>query len=246
MPANSQSLISFPDDQALSAAAARDWLTLLQKSSGLHTVALSGGRIAKTFCAAIAELAKTSGANLTNVHFFWADERCVGPADPESNFRLAWENLLEPLGIAQNQIHRLKGEIPPSVAVTEARQEIRRVVPLDRAGVPILDVIFLGLGEDGHIASLMPNAAPAVLESREPYVHVSDSPKPPPDRLSMTYPVLMAAANVWALVAGAGKEEALRNSLKPNGTTPFARVLSSRAQTRIYTDLNETASVRSK
>jgi 6-phosphogluconolactonase len=85
-----------------------------------------------------------------------------------------------------------------------------------------------------------------VLESREPYVHVSNSPKPPPDRLTMTYPVLAAAENVWALVAGAGKAEALRDSLRPDGTTPFARVLRSRRQTFIYTDLNEFATVRSK
>ena len=234
------------NDQALCAAAARDWLTLVQKSSGLHTAALSGGRIAKTFFAAVADLAKASGATLANVHFFWSDERCVEPTDPESNFRLAWENLLRPLGIAPDKIHRLKGESLPSAAVSEASHDIRRVVPLDGAGVPVLEMIFLGLGENGHIASLMPEAPPEVLESREPYAHVSHSPKPPPDRLTMTYPVLAAAENVWALVAGAGKEEALRDSLRADGTTPFARVLRSRRQTLIYTDLNEFATVRSK
>ena len=239
-------LRSFPNDQALSAAAARDWLTLLQKSSGPHTAALSGGRVAKTFFTAVADLAKASGATLANVHFFWADERCVEPTDPESNFRLAWENLLRPLGIASDKIHRLKGESLPSAAVAEASDDIRRVVPLDRAGVPVLEMIFLGLGEDGHIASLMPNASLAVQESREPYVHVSDSPKPPPDRLTMTYPVLAAAENVWALVTGAGKAEALRDSLRPDGMTPFARVLRSRPQTSIYTDLNKIAAGRSK
>jgi len=236
----------FGDDQALSAAAARDWLALLRKSSRPHAAALSGGRIAKTFFGAVADLTKASGATLSNVQFFWADERCVEPTDPECNFLLAWENLLRPLGVAPDNIHRLKGERLPAAAVAEANQNIRRVVPLDRAGVPVLDMIFLGLGEDGHTASLMPNAPPAVLESREPYVHVSNSPKPPPDRLTMTYPVLAAAKNVWALVAGAGKEKALRNSLKAEGKTPFARVLRSRRQTLIYTDLNEIAPRRSK
>jgi 6-phosphogluconolactonase len=107
-------------------------------------------------------------------------------------------------------------------------------------------MIFLGMGEDGHIASLMPNAAPEVQASREPFVHVSNSLKPPPERLSMTYPVLAAAKNVWALVTGAGKAGALRDSLLPDGKTPLARVLQSRRQTRIYTDLNETAAGRSK
>jgi 6-phosphogluconolactonase len=236
----------FADDRALSAAAARDWLALLRKSSRPHAVALSGGRIAKTFFTAVADLARASGATLSNVHFFWADERCVEPTDPECNFLLAWECLLRPMGIAPDNMHRLKGERLPAAAVAEGSHDIRRVVHLNRAGVPVLDMIFLGLGEDGHTASLMPNAAAAVLESREPYVHVSNSPKPPPDRLTMTYPVLAAAKNVWALVAGAGKGKALRASLKPDGKTPFARVLRSRRKTFIYTDLNEFAPRRSK
>jgi 6-phosphogluconolactonase len=234
------------DDQALCAAAAQDWLTLLRESSGPQAVAVSGGRIAKTFFAAVAEAAKASGAPLANVHFFWADERCVPPTDAESNFRLAQENLFQPLGIAPEKIHRLKGECSPAVAVAEASQDIRRVVPGDSAGVPVLDMIFLGLGEDGHIASLMPNAPPEVLESREPYAHVSNSPKAPLNRLTMTYPVLAAAKNVWALVAGAGKADALRDSLMPSGKTPLARVLRSRRQTRIYTNLNEKAAGWSK
>ena len=159
---------------------------------------------------------------------------------------MASENLLRPLGIAPDKIHRLKGENLPGAAVAEASQDIRRVVPLDREGVPVLDMIFLGLGEDGHIASLMPNASQEVLECRNPYVHVSNSPKAPPDRLTMTYPVLAAAKNVWALVAGAGKAEALRDSLRLDGSTPFARVLRSRSLTCIYTDLNEFAAGRSK
>jgi 6-phosphogluconolactonase len=235
----------FPDDAALSTAAARDWLKLLQQSSSPYSVAVSGGRIAKTFFIAVAYLAKASGATMGNVDFFWADERCVPPTDSESNYLLAQENLLRPLGIAQDKIHRLKGELPPAAAVAEASQDIRRLVPRDGAGVPVLDLIFLGLGEDGHIASLMPNAPPDVLASREPYVHVGNSTKPPPNRLSMTYPVLAAAKQVWALVAGAGKMDALQDSLTPGGKTPFARVLQSRRQTLIYTDLNKIAAGRS-
>jgi 6-phosphogluconolactonase len=233
----------YPGDQVLCAAAAEDWLKLLRQSSGSFSVALSGGRITKTFFVAFTELARKSGVSLANVHFFWADERCVPPTDPESNFLLAQENLLRPLGIAADKIHRLKGELPPAAAVAEAVNDIRRIVPLDKAGVPVLDLVFLGLGEDGHTASLMPNAPAEAQASREPYVHVPNSTKPPPNRLSMTYPVLAAAKNVWMLAAGAGKEEAFDESLK--GKTPFGRVLESRRHSVIYTDLNETALERS-
>jgi 6-phosphogluconolactonase len=237
---------AFQDDQALAAAAAQDWLTLLQMSDGPYAVALSGGRIARNFFAAVADLAMAAGAPLANVRFFFADERCVEPTDPESNFRLARETLFGPLGISPNKIHRLKGEWLPMAALSEAIHDLKHEVRSNRAGVPVLDMIFLGMGEDGHTASLMPNAPPNVLESQEPYVHVCNSPKPPPDRLSLTFPVLAAAKNVWALVAGAGKAEALRATLAPGGTTPLARVLRSRAKTLIYTDLNEIAAEWSK
>jgi 6-phosphogluconolactonase len=239
-------LKSFPNDGALAAAAAADWLALLRESSGPCTTALSGGRIAKTFFAAVTELALKSGVAMDHVHFFWADERCVPPDHPDSNFLLAQESLLGPLGIAPEKIHRLKGEWPPPAAVAGASDEIRRLAPSGGAGIPVLDLIFLGMGEDGHVASLMPNAPAAVSESREPYVHVANSPKPPPNRLSMTYPVLAAARNVWMLATGADKLAALRESLRLNGKTPFARVLQSRPHTRIYTDLNEIAAEQSK
>jgi 6-phosphogluconolactonase len=225
------------DDLTLARAVAKDWLTLLGKSSGPHIAALSGGGIAKTFFAAVADLAKASGAALGNVEFFWADERCVAPSDSESNFLVAEQNLFRPMRIAPDRIHRIKGELPPLTAVSQANDETRRIARRNDAGVYIFDIIFLGIGPDGHTASLMPNARPEVLESREPYVHVDNSPKPPPNRISMTYPVLAAARQVWTLITGKGKTEALRESLRPDGKTPFARVLQSRAETRIYSDI---------
>jgi 6-phosphogluconolactonase len=230
-------VISFPTGQALALAAAQDWLDWLGKSSGPRLAAFSGGRIAGDFFDAVTALARKSGAPLRDIHFFWVDERCVPPDNPESNFLPANERLLRPLGIAADKIHRLKGELPPAAAVAEANVQIRAMAPASAEKVPILDIVFLGMGEDGHTASLMPNAPAAVLQSREPYVHVANSPKPPPNRLSLTYPMLAAAREVWALVSGAGKEDALRESLRPGGTTPLARVLRERAETRVYTDL---------
>jgi 6-phosphogluconolactonase len=231
---------NFADDAALARAAASDWLALLRNRADPYLAAFSGGRIAGKFFAALAAQAKASGATLANVHFFWADERCVPPNDSESNFRPAQEILFQPLGIAPDKIHRIKGELPPARAAAEANSEIRRLAPQNADTIPVLDLIFLGLGPDGHIASLMPNATPAVLESREPFVHVDNSPKPPPNRVTMTYPMLAAARQVWTLVTGDGKTEALRESLRPDGKTSFARVLQSRAETRIYSDIGPT------
>ena len=118
---------TFADDLTLARAVATDWLALLGKNSGPHLAALSGGGIAKPLFAAVATLAKTSGAFLGNIHFFWADERCVPPEDSLSNFLLANENLFRPARIAPDKIHRLKGELPPQAAVAEANSEIRRI-----------------------------------------------------------------------------------------------------------------------
>jgi 6-phosphogluconolactonase len=227
----------FANGAELAGAAARDWLGLLSKSTAPHRIALSGGRIATAFFRAVTAAAKASRLTLQNADFFWADERCVPPGHPDSNYLLAWQNLLQPLGIAPDKIHRLKGELPPDEAVAAANAAIERIVPKNSAGMPVLDLILLGLGEDGHVASLMPNAPASVLHSQAPYVRVADSPKPPPDRISLSYAAIAAASNVWMLASGPGKQEALRQSLRPGANTPFARVLQSRPHTVIYSDI---------
>ncbi len=114
-------LLSFPSDAALAKAAAADWLQQLRVNSGKagnlpYSVALSGGRIAKTFFTEIVRQAQAqpeTGKNIfPRVHFFWADERCVPPSDPESNYAIARQLLFEPLRIPDAQIHRLRGEGP--------------------------------------------------------------------------------------------------------------------------------------
>lgn len=228
---------SFGDDARLAKAVARDWLEFLKMAPRPHLVALSGGKISTPFFAAIAKGAKGKPGLMKGVHFFWADERCVPPDDEESNFRLAQENIFKPLKIPAAQIHRLKGELPPAKAIAEAIAEIEKVAPENGKGIPVLDIIFLGIGPNGHTASLMPNAKPAVKNSRKPYAYVDNSPKPPPQRLTMTYPVMAAAKNIWMLAAGEGKEKALKDSISPKGKTPFGAVLASRPFTRIYSSI---------
>jgi len=230
-------LKSFSGPEELACAAAKDWLELSSKSPTAHLMALSGGRITKTFFCAVTELAGTSRVSLKNVDFFWADERCVPPDNAESNYLLAKENLFAPLAIAPDKIHRLKGELPPVEAITEANATIQRIAPKNSAGVSVLDLIFLGLGEDGHIASLMPNAPAAVVNSEAAYVRIENSPKPPPNRISLSYATIATAKNVWMLASGDGKEKALRRSLQVAPTTPFGRLLQLRAQTMIYSDI---------
>lgn len=234
-------LISFPDADALARAAANAWVELLASQRGMakpFCVALSGGRIASKFFPAFAEQAKSRPVSMDAVHFFWADERCVPPDDAESSFRVARELLLSPLKISEANIHRIRGEESPQNAATEAKTAICRIVPCDAAGQPILDLVLLGMGEDGHVASLFPGEWSTMIENKAVYRAIKNSPKPPPNRVTLGYGPIVAARNVWVLISGPGKEAALRKSLSVSGETPLARVLQSRPHTRVFSDVS--------
>ena len=240
-------LISFATADELASHVAGAWLDEVEKSqlSGKpYCVALSGGRITQKFFASVEEQARTrkignGGAPSFpgNVHFFWADERCVPPDDSESNFKLADQLLFRPLKIDQTRIHRIRGEDSPARAVKDAGSELRQVAGPGENGQPVLDLIFLGMGEDGHVASLFPNAAAEVVNDPGPFLIVKDSPKPPPRRISLSYASVAAAREVWVLISGAGKERALRESMDFSGKTPLARVIQIRQNTRIFSEI---------
>ena len=234
-------LIRFSSPQVLARAAAQHWLdelSQLAKPDGLFGVALSGGRITQSFFNEIVDIAGTRAINWGGCHFFWADERCVPPDDAESNFKLAAELLLKPLRIQESCIHRLRGEIKPEEAAAEACAKLARVMPCVGGPIPQLDWVFLGMGEDGHVASLFPNTAESLWQARDPFLVVRDSPKPPPTRLSLSLAAIAAARQVWVLASGTGKTNALQASLAADGGTPLARVIRARHATRIYTDLS--------
>src|SRR4051812_23117547 len=117
-------LIQFPSDERLAKAVAGEWLEELENAASSsrqpYWVALSGGRIAKRFFSSVANLAKTRASLVDSVHFFWGDERCVPPTDPESNFAIANELLFQPLKISASQIHRIRGEESPDSAANHA------------------------------------------------------------------------------------------------------------------------------
>jgi 6-phosphogluconolactonase len=227
-----------PNDAKLAAAVAEQWVNELSSlDSEPYCVALSGGRIAKRLFEEISTLVKMRVINLDPVHFFWADERCVPPDHAESNFALAHQALFVPLGICPSRIHRVQGELPPQTAATEAEAEMCQIAPKNADGQPILDLIFLGMGEDGHVASLFPGETERPMEHLTVYRPVVAS-KSPPQRVTLTYGAIAAAKKVWVLASGLGKETALRESLSPEGRTPLARVLKLRSTTTLFTEIH--------
>jgi 6-phosphogluconolactonase len=230
----SYTLYHFEDAETLAAAAAERWRAALlaRDPARSFTVALSGGRIPKALYKAFAGL--TARDSLEGVHFFWGDERVVPPTDSESNYHLAAVPLFLALKIPESQVHRMITERDEAFAVQQAEAELCRVAELNEQGQPELDLVFLGMGEDGHVASLFPGDTEA-LETSAVYRAVT-GPKPPPRRITLGYPALAAAREVWVLASGVGKQEVLQASLAPAGDTPLARVLKSRPNTEIFTD----------
>ena len=232
-------LISFANADELAQAVASAWLDEIaaaNRAGKRHCVALSGGRIAHKFFAVTVEQARACAVSFERMHFFWADERCVPPDDAESNFAVARKFLFAPLKIADAQIHRIHGEDSPEAAAKAASTEISKIAPVNEIGQPVLDLIFLGLGEDGHVASLFPGEPDVLILDKATYRAVKNSPKPPQNRVTLNYAAIAAARQVWVLVSGTGKEAALRESLISKGRTPLARVTQFWTRAKIFSD----------
>jgi 6-phosphogluconolactonase len=230
----------FGGPQPLAETAANDCLSAISQptpDAAPFLLALSGGRIAKAFCAALAERARSHGLG-DAVHFFWSDERCVPPENPESNFLLANEVLLRPLSVPPYRIHRIEGEKPGALAFARAEADLRTLAGLTPSGQPILQLVLLGMGEDGHVASLFPGDSEPDFTSAAWFRCVTAS-KPPPQRVTMGFSAILSAEQVWVLASGAGKRNALEESLRPGGQSPLALVIQGRASTRIYSDISD-------
>lgn len=228
-------LLKFPSAADLASEAARRFVKAVPPNGEL-LIALSGGRIAKSFYDGIVFEVRERGLNIDRVHFFFADERCVPPTDPESNFLTARQSLFDPLHIRAEQIHRIRGEASDDYAAQEAEAELCRIAHMDGEGQPILDLVILGMGEDGHTASLFPGEPAELMADRRVYRAVTAS-KPPPRRVTIGYGPLGVAREVWVLASGQGKEGALRQVLSGTSDLPLGRVLRGRSKSLIFSDI---------
>jgi len=212
----------FPDNIALAEHAAQQWLQRLaaRDDSMPFTVALSGGRIPKLLYKAVAKQAAEGSFN--NVHFFWGDERVVPPTDEESNFKLAAVPLLLALKIPDAQVHRILTERGEAIAVQQAEAEICRIASLDDRGQPIIDLVLLGMGEDGHTASLFPGTS--ALNEEERWVVSNHVPQKGETRITFTYPIINAARKILFLIRGERKRRIVDRILSGESDLPASLV----------------------
>ena len=185
---------------------------------GRFTVALSGGSTPRTLYALLASPEFKEQIDWRRSDFFWGDERCVPPDHTESNYRMVHEVLLSKIQIASDQIHRMAGEQEPTIAAHQYEQELRRFFQLSAGQLPRFDLVLLGLGEDGHTASLFPESG--ALDEKNHLVATAYVDKLKAHRLTLTLPVINAAAQVSFLVSGASKSGIGREILGGSSARP--------------------------
>ena len=216
------------DENELNRKAAAQFITLAGDAiarSGRFAVALSGGSTPKALYSLLASPECRNLVDWSRVHLFWGDERCVPPGHPDSNFRMVREALLARIQFPNENIHRMPGEREPAEAVAAYEAEIKDFFGVKPGGWPRFDLIFLGLGEDGHTASLFPGTDAANETAH--LVTVAYVQRLESYRLTLTLPVINAAALVTFLVSGESKAAIVREILLADGAScsyPAAKV----------------------
>ncbi|MFA7095685.1 MAG: 6-phosphogluconolactonase [Gammaproteobacteria bacterium] len=205
-----------PDPQSLTLAAAQRWLALARQSiaaRGQFHVALSGGSTPQALYETLARPEFAQEVDWGAVHVYFGDERAVPPTHPDNNYRMAELALLRHVPIPPGQIHRMAADDPANIQENAAayERELRAALPRDPDEMPVFDLILLGLGPDGHIASLFPGTA--ALHERERLVTAVYVEKFQAWRMTLTFPIIDRARHLMPLVSGRGKAEVVRQVL---------------------------------
>ena len=210
----SRELVILPDPEAVTQTAAKRILALssaVLATQDRFSVAFSGGSTPRRLYEILAAPPFSEQVPWERVHVFWGDERCVPPDDPGSNYHMARESLLDHVPMPAGNIRRVHGEMEPEAA---AQAYVRELSGFFDAPWPTFDVVLLGMGEDGHIASLFPGSR-ALSETTHPVVGVTaDYQNRPARRVTLTPPAINSARQVIFLVTGAEKANTLRAVLE--------------------------------
>lgn len=201
---------------------------LVGKARGPVAIGLSGGGTALMFLGAL----RQAQVEWRDIALYWVDERAVPPEDPQSNFGAAERLLLDPLGENGPIAWRMPADRPDLTDAAARYDETLKRELGDRG----LDLVILGMGEDGHIASLFPGHR-ALLHDDSRVVAVEDSPKPPPRRLSLTLPFLGRSEHVWVVALGQRKKPVLQGAITgERPSTPLALILRQAKDATVFTD----------
>ena len=203
---------TYPDAHGLAHAAGRHFTAIAAEAiaaRGRFSVALSGGSTPRPLYEHLAREELASWLPWSSVHVFWGDERCVAPDHPDSNFAMAREALLDHVPIPPVNVHRIRGEMDPTEAAAVYERTLRQFfVPGQEGEICTFDLVLLGMGNDGHTASLFPGSEPLEEQSRWVAAHYADQGRG--WRITLTPPAINAARHVIFLVSGAAKAKILQ------------------------------------
>lgn len=203
-----------PDAKALTERACRYFVEGMEKAAaarGLARVAISGGGAPRPVFEGLADPEKPWRARVPwdKLEIYWVDERCVPPTDSNSNYNMALEAMLARAPLKPEQIHRMQGEVAPEAGAARYESELRNTFRLEGAETPRFDLIQLGLGTNGHTASLFPHTTALHELGRLAVANLTDAAQP--WRITLTAPVLNQGADVFFLIGGADKAEVVRD-----------------------------------
>lgn len=216
-----QELHTFPDAQELTRAAAALFVKLGRQAMAdrdRFLVALSGGSTPKALYSVLTGPEYAPQLDWRKVHFLFGDERAVPPTHTDSNFALANTMLFTPLRIPSIQIHRMRGEDPPEIAAIQYQETLRKLTGTVSGPWPVLDLVLLGMGDDGHTASLFPGT-PAVTEQTR-WVAPGLSPQGTRFRITLTLGVINHASVVLFLITGPNKAKVVQRVIEARSSDP--------------------------
>ncbi|KGQ70359.1 6-phosphogluconolactonase [Chelonobacter oris] len=226
--------IKFADAQSAVEKIAEEFVTYSQQAEPVH-ISLSGGSTPKLLFKTLAE-DYADKINWRNLHFWWGDERCVAPDNEESNYGEVQRLLFDHIAIPAQNIHRIRGEDEPETEAARFAEEMTALVPTDGDGVPAFDWIILGMGTDGHTASLFP----LQVDFNSPCLAiVAKNPQNQQLRVSKSAYLIKHAKRVTYLVTGASKADLLHEIQQAGEVDlpyPAARVKSEHGRTEWYLD----------
>ena len=227
----------FSDPAAVASKFAEDfvnWVASVPKEKLPISVALSGGSTPRLLFRIWAE-EYANKIDWNRIHFFWGDERCVAPDDEESNYGVAKMLFLDSINIDPANIHRIRGEEDPDLERMRYEQVIREQVGIVDGSLPVFDLIILGMGDDGHTASIFPHE-PQLMNS-ERVCEVANHPQTGQKRITLTGRVLNSARRVAFLITGKNKAAVLEQVIHKSGDwEEFPAALVSANETDFYVD----------
>ena len=203
-----------PDSAALARRAAQEFVAAASEAAaarGIARIAISGGSTPRAAFQLLANPAEPflSAMPWEKLQLYWVDERSVPPTDSDSNFRMTREAMLDSVPLKPEQVHRMEGELDPEAAAARYESELRNSFRLEGAESPTFDLVALGMGDDGHTASLFPHTE--ALHEMGKLVTANHVPQKETWRITLTWPVINHARQVFFLIGGTDKAERLKD-----------------------------------